>query len=49
MFEVYTNATKLLETYYVKGDAKTVSGQIGPITGAIKTAYATANNGKDFL
>ena len=46
MFEIYTNATRLLETYYIKGDAKTVARQKATIAGAIKTAYANANSGK---
>ena len=46
MFEIYTNATRLLETYYIKGDAKTVTRQKAAIAGAIKTAYANANSGK---
>ena len=46
MFEIYTNATHLLETYYIKGQPSTVSAQKGEITNAITAAYATANNGK---
>ena len=49
MFEIYTNATRYLETYYIKGDANTVAGQKEPIANAIKTAYATANNGMYLL
>ena len=45
MFEVYTNATRLVEKYYIKGDPSTVDGQKGDIAAAMVTAYATANNG----
>ena len=45
LLEIYTNATHLVEKYYINGEPSTVNGQKVALQNAIVTAYSNANNG----